>query len=220
MQLGKKPSSLLLGVVLTLGAVQAHGRSHAPENPYTVLYSRPPNSAQSAIPPRGDFPALVQDAEGYWKVDFRHLASFEYGHRKVAPSSGEEKLLPSDIVPLIPAESDVVQLPTAPGVSGTIPANVQALDGRKVRITGYMLPIRMENGLVKDFLLLRNQMMCCFGHQPEPNEWVVVRLKGNGVPSQMDTPMVFYGTLHVGELFENQVFEGLYELDGEKILPP
>ncbi|MDB6126775.1 MAG: hypothetical protein JWM35_671 [Verrucomicrobia bacterium] len=219
MQPRKKYSFPLLGVLPVLIAAPAQARTHAPENPYTVLYSRPPNSAASTVPPRGDFPELMQDAAGYWQIDFRHLASFDYGHHKVAPSPGEEKIQPPDIVPLIPTESDVVELPTAPGVNGRIPPNVQALDGRKVRITGYMLPVRMENGLVKDFLLLRNQMMCCFGRQPEPNEWVVVRMKGKGVQSQMDTPMAFYGTLHVGEMFENQVFEGLYELDGEKILP-
>src|SRR5258708_1142300 len=74
-------------------------------------------------------------------------------------------------------------------------------------------------GLVRDLLLLRNQMMCCFGRQPEPNEWVVVKMAGPGVPSKMDTPLSLYGTLHVGEMFENNVFEGLYQLDGEKISP-
>ena len=70
---------------------------------------------------------------------------------------------------------------------------------------------------MKDFLLLRNQMMCCYGRQPEPNEWVVVKMTGKGVPSKMDTPLNLYGTLHVGEMFENHVFEGLYQLDGEKV---
>ncbi|HTZ19965.1 MAG TPA: DUF3299 domain-containing protein [Opitutaceae bacterium] len=166
------------------------------------------------------FADLKQDAAGYWEVGFQHLASFSFGQHKFnaespAGSIGRRRLgLP------VPGDNGEVEWPTEPGQSGSIPAKVRALDGRRVCITGYMLPTKEENGRVKECLLLRNQMMCCFGRRPELNEWVVVKMKGAGVQNKMDTPIVFYGTLHVGEMFENHVFEGLYELDGEKISIP
>lgn len=186
-----------------------------PKNPAVTLYERPPKTAEAPAP--GTFPELKQDSAGYWQVDFGHLASFSFGQHKVSFDDQPKAVGRRNVALLVPDESDAVEMPTAPGQSGTIPPNILALDGKRVRLTGYMLPIRMVDGLVQDFLLLRNQMMCCYGRRPELNEWVVVRMKGKGVPSTMDTPLSFYGTLHVGEFFENQVFEGLYRLDGEKI---
>lgn len=168
--------------------------------------------------PTENFPELKQDAAGNWLVGFQHLASFSFGRHKTSfeedpsISFGREKF-----VRLRPDDSDTVEMPTEPGTSGTIPAKVRALNGKKVCISGYMLPVKMENGFVKECLVMRNQMMCCFGRRPELNEWVVVKMTGKGVPSTMDTPISFYGTLYVGEIFENSVFEGLYELAGEKI---
>jgi len=167
-----------------------------------------------------DFPELKQDAAGYWQVGFQHLASFSFGHHKVADADTALLNRGARVALLVPDDSDQVELPTEPGQSGTIPDNVRALDGRRVCITGYMLPVKVENGLVKECLLLRNQMMCCYGRRPELNEWVTVRFAGAGVPSRMDTPVAFYGTLHVGEQFADRVFLGLYELSADKISAP
>jgi hypothetical protein len=94
---------------------------------------------------------------------------------------------------------------------------VRALDGKRVAVTGFMLPVKIENGLAKEFLLIRSPMMCCYGVTPATNEWVVVKMKGKGVAPTMDVPLNFYGTLHVGVVIEEKMFAGLYELDGEKI---
>jgi len=188
-----------------------------PKDPIVTLYERPPKATAVPPPAPENFPELKQDVAGYWQVNFQHLASFSVGQQLYHFDEVPKNLPRTRVALLVPDESEAVVLPTEPGTSGPIPANVRALDAKRVCISGYMLPIRMENGLVKDFLLLRNQMMCCYGRQPEPNEWVVVKMSGPGVPSKMDTPLTLYGNLHVGEMFENHVFEGLYQLDGEKV---
>lgn len=211
-------SSLLWAVsIAAVGGTLTAWALLDPKDPRITLYERPPKGAVTQPPPAPEnFPELKQDAAGYWQVNFQHLASFSFGlHQRFDDKPGNYSR--SRVALLVPDENETVVLPTEPGKSGPIPANVRALDGKRVCIAGYMLPIRMENGLVKDFLLLRNQMMCCYGRQPEPNEWVVVKMSGPGVPGKMDTPLSLYGTLHVGEMFENHVFEGLYQLDGEKI---
>ena len=48
-----------------------------------------------------------------------------------------------------------------------IPATVLALGRRLVAIRGFLLPLKMNNGLAFEFLLMRNQNMCCFGSGPE-----------------------------------------------------
>ena len=102
----------------------------------------------------------------------------------------------------------------------TIPPAVKALDGRLVAIRGFLLPVKMNNGLAFEFLLLRSQSLCCFGSIPRINEWITVQDKGAGVKPVMDQPLTVLGRLHVGEIREQGYLVGLYRLDAERIVLP
>lgn len=54
------------------------------------------------------------------------------------------------------------------------PADLKRLDGREVSIVGYMIPGEIDRGNVRDFMLVRDLMGCCFGGAPMPDEWVDV----------------------------------------------
>jgi hypothetical protein len=133
---------------------------------------------------------------GYLKLGFEQLASYPFtppafdpaADPKAKPPTGEEQ----------------------------IPAIVKSWNGKKAVITGYMVPVKMDKGLVTEFLLMRNTMACCFGTVPNMNEWVIVKMK-KGVQPMMDVPVAFYGELKVGAMFENGYMTGLYELEGEKM---
>ena len=102
-----------------------------------------------------------------------------------------------------------------------IPETVRALDKKKIAIKGYMLPLRVEEGLITEFLVLRDQSACCFGAVPRINEWISVRMpKGKGVKPIMDVPIYFFGKLKVGAVLENDYLVGIYEMDGDKIGGP
>ncbi len=101
-----------------------------------------------------------------------------------------------------------------------IPAAVRSLDNHSVAIRGFLLPLRMDNGLTVEFLLLRNQGMCCFGTVPKVNEWIAVRVLGRGVKPIMDQPITVMGTFYVGDIRENGYLVGLYKMDAEKIIGP
>ena len=98
-----------------------------------------------------------------------------------------------------------------------IPANIKQYDGKKAVVTGFMLPTKLEEntGLVIEFLLVRDPMMCCYGVVPNPNDWVVVHMT-KPVPAIQDVPISFVGTLHVGPLYDNGYLTGIYRLDGDK----
>jgi hypothetical protein len=134
---------------------------------------------------------------GYLKLGFEHLASY----------------------PFTPPPFDPTADPNAKPPTGEeqIPTAVKSWSGKKVMITGYMVPVKMEKGLVTELLLMRNTMACCFGTVPNMNEWVVVKMK-KGVQPLMDLPVAFYGELKVGAMFENGYMTGLYELDGERMI--
>ena len=49
------------------------------------------------------------------------------------------------------------------------------------------------------------------------NDWVVVKMTGAGAPILMDTPVQFCGRLHVKEVVQEGMLNGIYLLDGEKM---
>jgi len=154
-----------------------------------VLSARADNSGLPSLPA----PSVEH---GYLKLGFEQLAGYAF----------------------TPPQFDPAANPSAKPPTGEeqIPAQVKSWSGKKVVITGFMVPVKMDKGLVTEFLLMRNQMACCFGAVPNMNEWVIVKMK-KGVPPLMDVPVPFYGELKVGAMFENGYMTGLYELDGEKM---
>ncbi len=101
-----------------------------------------------------------------------------------------------------------------------IPKPIHALNSRKVGIKGFMLPLKVEGGVVTELLIMKDQSMCCYGSTPKINEWVSVKMKGKGVKPLMDQPVTLFGTLHVGEARENGYLVGIYRLDGERMEAP
>ena len=93
---------------------------------------------------------------------------------------------------------------------------VKNWSGKKAIVTGYMMPTKMEKGLVTEFLLVKDPMMCCYGTVPNVNEWIIVRMKP-GIQPLMDLPISFYGELKVGAMFDNNYLTGIYLLNGEKM---
>lgn len=134
---------------------------------------------------------LLED--GILDVSFDRLASFEYG-------------VPEDLTRKIEGEEE--------GVSSQIPESIRALNNKSIALKGFMLPLKVEEGLVTEMLIMRDQSMCCYGTTPKINEWVSVKMKGNGVKAVMDQVVRIFGTLKVGEIRENDYLVGIYEMDG------
>jgi hypothetical protein len=109
---------------------------------------------------------------------------------------------------------------TAARALAQIPAGVRSLDDGKVAIEGFLLPVKMNNGLAVEFLLMRNQSMCCYGVPPKINEWITVQVNGQGVKPVMDQPIAVAGVLHVGPMQENGSLAGIYRLDADKVVTP
>ena len=101
-----------------------------------------------------------------------------------------------------------------------IPATVKALNQKRVALKGFMLPLRVENGLVTEMLIMRDQSMCCYGTVPKINEWVSIKMTNKGVKAIMDQPVTIYGKLRVGEMRENGYLVGIYAMEGEKMAVP
>jgi hypothetical protein len=101
-----------------------------------------------------------------------------------------------------------------------IPDAIKAFSGKRVSLKGFMLPLKVEQGLVTELLIMRDQSMCCFGTVPKINEWVSVRMTGKGIKPVMDQAVSLVGTLKVGAIRENGYLVGIYQMDGERMDGP
>jgi hypothetical protein len=143
--------------------------------------------------PQPAIPAPEVD-EGYLKLGFDRLSGYKFvapeydplANPKAAPPTGEEQ----------------------------IPAVVKSWNGRKAIVTGFMLPTKLDNGKAVEFLLMANQMACCYGTVPNMNDWVVVRIP-KGVPVIQDVPISFRGQFRVSATFESGYMTGIYSLEAE-----
>lgn len=109
--------------------------------------------------------------------------------------------------------------PPAPDTN-QIPATVRALDGKTVSVKGFMLPLKVKDGKVQELLLMRDQSMCCFGAVPKINEFLTVKMTGDGTRAVMDQAVTLVGKLKVGEFSENGYLLGIYQLDADRAEGP
>jgi len=145
-------------------------------------------------------PAGTSKTGEYVEVGFDRLANFSF--------EIPEGLQPTNSVNKATKSSD------------QIPADVKFFDQKKVALKGFMLPLKVDDGVVTEMLIMKDQSMCCYGAVPRINDWVSVKMKKGGVKSVMDQPVTLYGKLHVGEMLENGYLVGIYELDGDKMDEP
>lgn len=163
------------------------------------MQSGTPMAPAPERPAPGASPAPVEARQEYVTVSFDTLSSYDFD---------------------LPDDDPTAMLSGGPDqADAQIPDDVKAFNKRKVSLTGFMLPLKVESGKVTEFLILKDQSMCCYGAQPRMNEWVSVKVSG-GVKSIMDEPISVLGTLHVGALRENGYLVGIYSMDGEKLIGP
>ncbi len=99
-----------------------------------------------------------------------------------------------------------------------IPAEIKALDGKRVEMLGFMSPIEVDNEGVKSFSLLANQLFCCFGIPPRNNEWVMIEMPdGERAEYYPYEPVSVFGTLIVGEEFENGYLTSLFRMTADVV---
>ena len=107
-----------------------------------------------------------------------------------------------------------------PAYSQRVPKELRGLSACQVAIEGFMIPTVVdENNEVKEFLLLPDQMSCCFGQTPEANGWIVVTAD-KGVEVLMDRVIRVSGEFTVEERWDEEFFVGLYHLTCEEVTGP
>jgi hypothetical protein len=142
-------------------------------------------------------PPVQQPESGYLNVGFDKLSGYqiEVSDDLLGPQTNK-----------VPLSADA-----------QIPEPVKELNNKKISLRGFMLPLKVEGGLVTELLIMKDQSMCCYGTTPRINEWVSVKMTKGGVKPLMDEPVTFMGVLKVGETRENGYLVGIYAMDGERM---
>ena len=136
-----------------------------------------------------------KDEDGHWIISWSDLSL-----------EGVDKDLLLDAL-VYPEEYEDEEIP--------FPDRIKALDGEKVALTGYMIAVTWNDDRVKNFMLVRDLMACCFGGSPEPDEWVDVTMEGKGSPYIQFVPVVTRGTFHIQGLSDAAGYAtGAFRMEG------
>jgi hypothetical protein len=134
--------------------------------------------------------ALAQEApkptsrEGYQSVTFGELSDFPY------ETNDDGELMPGS----------------------EVPETIAALHQTQVAVSGFLVPIEYQEDKVSGVILVRNQLLCCYGEEPRLNEWVLVSVDPP-VEAVMDVPVTFFGKFEASPDVEEGQVISLYRMD-------
>lgn len=196
---------LALGASLTywLNSVSAPAPRNKPVAAQGTLLSAP---VEKAAAPENKGPAALAPSTtnpDFLSVGFDTLGAFYYE-------------IPN-------ADGDAVKItdPQLARPKDQIPAPVKALTGKKVAVQGFMVPVKVEKGATKQFLLVKDQSLCCFGRMPRMNEWVSVKMTGDKAARFIgDQPITVFGTLTVGEEYEKGEVLSIFRMEADDVAGP
>jgi hypothetical protein len=94
---------------------------------------------------------------------------------------------------------------------------VKNLDGKAIRIRGYILPSFQQNG-IKQFILVRDNMECCFGPGALLHDCIVVEMLPPATATFTVRPVSVEGNFSVRELKDpDGNYLAIYHLDGKQV---
>ena len=195
-----------LSVAAALVVLAMAGCGSKPDEPVSPVRGEPiptaprsaPTTPPSNAPPDLAFLLAKPDAveNGLIKLGFDKLSAFKFDvHEVHSETNAGRPLLRSDDV---------------------IPPLIKAYDGKRVELTGFVLPLRTKRGLTTEFLLLRDQGTCCFGAQAQINHFVRVKYF-SGFKHEGAVPWRVTGTIRVGEIYIQGYLTGIYQMEAEQV---
>ena len=95
---------------------------------------------------------------------------------------------------------------------------VKQLDGKTIRIRGYILPSFQQTG-IKQFVLVRDNMECCFGPGAMLHDCILVEMVAPATATFTVRPVSVEGTFSIREVKDpiNGKYLAIYHLDGKEV---
>lgn len=102
------------------------------------------------------------------------------------------------------------------GLEG-MPDTTKALDGKKVAMIGFMLPID-EVKDIRHFLLVQSLWSCCYGTPPDIHGIVRIEMPKDRPIDYSFEPLLITGTLRVGATMEDGYCIDIYQLHADSVV--
>jgi hypothetical protein len=83
--------------------------------------------------------------------------------------------------------------------TGLVKEDLQALNGKRVAIPGFVVPLDDESSQFQEFLLVPSPKACIHVPPPPPNQMVMVRMKGDNIPKREWGPVWVKGVFRIEE---------------------
>jgi hypothetical protein len=101
---------------------------------------------------------------------------------------------------------------------GNIPEDVKRLDGAKLRVRGFMVPMDQADS-VTQFALVADLFACCFGQPPQVQHTVIANCPPGKAVSYYPDELVVEGVLNVEEKKEDGFIISLFEIEVASVKP-
>ncbi len=165
-----------------------------------------PTPAEPAPLPRSADPAdlaAIRSAEAMIEAEKRLAEMIKEG--KI---TGLDKIVTFDELSAWPYED---------GLKG-MPKSLKELHGKKVLMSGFMLPIDDVKN-IKEFLLVQSLWSCCYGQPPDINGIVRVVMPAGKTTDYFFDPLKIVGTFKVEATVIDGYCVDIYQLDVETLEP-
>lgn len=108
--------------------------------------------------------------------------------------------------------------PVPVDIADRLPSWLKELDGRRIRIRGFMYPPTLEEG-IRGFVLARDNQICCFGRSPKPYDLINILMR-DGVTTHyiQNRPFDVVGVFHIVPAASDGTIYELYELDDALVI--
>ncbi|TWT38399.1 DUF3299 domain-containing protein [Blastopirellula retiformator] len=143
------------------------------------------------------------------------------GVSTTSPIKPSKALAPDKTLPRKPGVQDLTFDDIAfemekgePFARSMLPQEIEELANQKIRIRGYILPSFESRG-IKQFVLVRDNMECCFGPTAALYDCILVEMKGSGVDFTV-RPVTVEGIFEIKEyLGPDGKHLAIYRMEGE-----
>lgn len=101
-----------------------------------------------------------------------------------------------------------------------VPGDVAAMNGKKVAVMGYMIPVDFQDGGTNEFILVNVVPGCFFCSKPMPNDWIEVQtIGGKRFPYAGDELIIVTGKFEVGPVYDGAFLRSIYRLNADNVKP-
>lgn len=100
-------------------------------------------------------------------------------------------------------------------ITNVATTEIKQLDGQKVKIPGFMVPLEDNLQKVSEFLLVPTPTACIHVPPPPPNQMIYVRMK-RAVEGRPGAPIWVYGKFKIGTV-RSQYGEVSFEMEGDEV---